>query len=124
MSATATWEHHREDHIVVMTIEGEIDLSNCDDLERSIRRACASDEDELVLDLSGVSFIDSSGLRALYRGSGNGTGVRLRNPPPLVRRLLEIAMPNSFVIDEVDDESPARTLVEPEAPAIEPNEPA
>ena len=44
---------------------GGLDLSNAKTLEGELRRAIGGDAPGVVLDLSGVAFIDSSGLRAL-----------------------------------------------------------
>ena len=48
------------------------------------------------LDFSGVSFMDSSGLRALLEGAGQPTGcgpVVIVNPSAQVRRVLDISIP-------------------------------
>ena len=44
---------------------GELDLSNAKTLEAELRRAIGGDAPGVVLDLSGVTFIDSAGLRVL-----------------------------------------------------------
>ncbi len=44
---------------------GELDLSNVKTLEAELRRAIGGEVPGVVLDLSGVSFIDSAGLRVL-----------------------------------------------------------
>lgn len=48
----------------------------------------------LVVDLAEVSFIDAQGIRALLtvaqRMWGAGGALALRNPAPIVRRLLEV----------------------------------
>jgi anti-sigma B factor antagonist len=50
---------------------------------------------DLVLDLSGVEFVDSSGLRVLIELHQNrsqaGGSLVLRTPSPAVRRLLEVS---------------------------------
>lgn len=50
--------------------------------------------DEIVVDLSDLSFCDSSGLTALIHAqrtaAEHGRRVVLRTPPPQVRRLLEM----------------------------------
>ncbi|SDO66627.1 carboxylate-amine ligase [Lentzea jiangxiensis] len=43
----------------------EVDLSNCDELERRCARAVAAGAEEVVLDLSEVTFFGSSGITAL-----------------------------------------------------------
>jgi anti-sigma B factor antagonist len=44
---------------------GELDVSNAKTLEGELRRAIGGDDPGVVLDLSAVTFIDSTGLRAL-----------------------------------------------------------
>jgi anti-anti-sigma factor len=75
-------------------LEGELDMATADDLSQLLRDARANDP--IVLDFSGVSFMDSSGLRALLEGAGlpNGSGsVVILNPPDQVRRVLDISIP-------------------------------
>ncbi len=56
--------HHEEDGWDVLAVTGEIDLATAPQFEREvseyIREGC-----RLCLDLSGVSFMDSTGLRVL-----------------------------------------------------------
>lgn len=61
--------------------------------------------DELILDLAGVEFMDSSGLGLLVHlrkdCAGRGVELRLRNLNPTVRRLFAITgMLPAFTIDE------------------------
>jgi anti-anti-sigma factor len=48
---------------LVISALGELDSSNAQTLEQELRLAIASDASELFLDLGGVRFIDSAGLR-------------------------------------------------------------
>lgn len=50
--------------ITVLTVTGEIDLTNADVLQRAVDRTSAN---SVVLDLSRVAYLDSSGIRALDR---------------------------------------------------------
>lgn len=79
-----------EDGRVLLTFAGDLDLSTLPDAERAVRDAEAAAPPVLQLDLSGLDFIDSSGVRlvlqaeARARGSGRrlavalGTGRSLR----------------------------------------------
>lgn len=51
---------------MVATLVGELDLPAADSAFDAIDRA-ARDAGELILDLSGLTFIDSSGLRLVVR---------------------------------------------------------
>ena len=79
-------------------LEGELDMATAGDLSE-VLRAAATDDDPLVLDFEGVSFMDSSGLRALLEGAGlpeEGGPVVIRNPTPQVRRVLDISIPGGI----------------------------
>ena len=49
----------------VIAPEGELDLAHLGDFRAALSDAAAEDETAVVVDLSGVTFIDSSGLGAL-----------------------------------------------------------
>jgi anti-anti-sigma factor len=74
--------------------EGDIDLAGGPLLETAIARCEESSAQPVVIDLGGVEFIDSSGLRSLLsasrRAAERGTSVVLRRPSSGVRRLLSI----------------------------------
>jgi anti-sigma B factor antagonist len=54
----------RDGSTAIVTASGEIDLSNVGDLRAAVTDAC-DDCDRLRLDLSGIEFIDSTGLGGL-----------------------------------------------------------
>ena len=80
-------------HLVV-TIAGEFDHLNSDELARGLAAALLPETSTLQIDASGVTFIDSSGLRSLLRfhRMAERSGVRVTIDPAsnIVRRLLEI----------------------------------
>ncbi|GAA2722430.1 STAS domain-containing protein [Cellulomonas aerilata] len=51
----------------VARMTGEVDLSNVEDLGRRLERSVSNRARGLVLDLSGVTYLDSTGLRLIYR---------------------------------------------------------
>ena len=64
---------------------------------QEVLHAAAYGDDPVVLDFSGVSFMDSSGLRALLRVGRLPTDcgpVVIKDPSPQVRRLLDISIPD------------------------------
>jgi anti-sigma B factor antagonist len=79
-----------------LSLTGELDLATVPDLERALSAACAEGARSVTLDLSGLAFIDSTGLKALLQGArlcvshGCEYGID-RNMSPPVKRLLEIA---------------------------------
>jgi len=82
-----------EDAIVVRAT-GEIDMSTVDVLRRELDTAHAEDATAL-LDLSGVTFIDSTGLHLLldasHRSAVSDWGFFVVRPSEAVRRLLDVS---------------------------------
>ena len=52
----------REGDSVTVVVAGEIDLSTADQLDAAIRRAEDAETNRIVVDLSAMSFVDSTGL--------------------------------------------------------------
>ena len=50
---------------VKLAPRGEMDLATADIVDRELQKAEASDARRIILDLSGVEFIDSTGLKVL-----------------------------------------------------------
>ena len=50
---------------MVVTVSGEVDLTNADELQRAVEE---TDAPAVVLDLTGLAYLDSSGIRAIDRG--------------------------------------------------------
>jgi anti-anti-sigma factor len=50
----------------VAEVRGEIDLSNADALGASIADALTNQELRLAIDLTGVTYVDSAGIRMLF----------------------------------------------------------
>lgn len=55
------------DGVIIVGMTGEIDMSNSSELRSVILEATPNDARGLVLDLSGVDYIDSAGIHLLYR---------------------------------------------------------
>lgn len=51
---------------VRLVVEGEVDLSNAEDVERAVLAAIDNDADGVTVDLTAVDYLDSAGLRILY----------------------------------------------------------
>jgi anti-anti-sigma factor len=59
-------EISERDEVLVLTVAGEIDLSNADQLRADVIDAIGSDHDKVALDLTGTSYLDSTGVRLLF----------------------------------------------------------
>jgi anti-sigma B factor antagonist len=78
-----------------LIVEGEVDLAAADELRDALLESAAAGTS--VVDASGVTFIDSTGLHVLLTAGRalNGTGpLVVRSPSRAVRRLLSIALPD------------------------------
>ena len=85
-----------EDGVARVEVSGELDLASAPELERELLAYVADPTcREIVLDLRAVTFIDSSGLRAVLVGSREATdaGRRLRVRPGTgqMLRVIELA---------------------------------
>lgn len=67
MPRLARVESVPDDQIPVARIEGEIDLSNADDLRQSLLELVGNAALGLVIDLSAVRYIDSAGVHMILR---------------------------------------------------------
>jgi anti-sigma B factor antagonist len=74
--------------------EGELDLATAEDLERELRRVESSDALSIVLDLSRLQFIDSTGVRLLIkadmRSRADSNRLTLLRGPKAVQRVFEL----------------------------------
>jgi anti-sigma B factor antagonist len=77
-----------------VSIVGELDLANVDQLEHELLRVEATDALTIILDLSGLTFVDSTGLRAILRAHARSRAdsnrLALLRGPTSVQRLFEI----------------------------------
>lgn len=85
----------RQDEMVWVRVTGEVDLCTAPELELSLTREIDAGS-KVLLDLSRVSFIDSSGLRAIAMAArmaqSNGSALELDSSlPDQARRVIEIS---------------------------------
>jgi anti-anti-sigma factor len=59
----------RHDDRYTLLLGGELDLASAPSIEDLTRELCADGASEIVLDLSGLVFIDSAGLEAILQAS-------------------------------------------------------
>ena len=91
--------------IAVIALRGEIDLAGLDDLQSAVEPHLAPGQ-TVVLDLSGVTFADSTLLKVLVQARGKaddiGGALLVRNPSDEVRHLLSLGDLDDIVHAEVD----------------------
>jgi anti-sigma B factor antagonist len=73
----------------VISVVGELDSVTSEALTSAAQDAVDHGATELVLDLSGVEFMDSSGISALI-STRTIASITLRHPSPAVTRLVDI----------------------------------
>lgn len=76
--------------VMVVSVAGELDVSTARDLEAAVEEACVTKPAELLFDLSELRFMDSAGIAVLLGATRKVPTVRLREPSPAVRRVLEM----------------------------------
>jgi anti-anti-sigma factor len=54
-------------HVIALT--GELDLATAPEVEGELKRVEATDASAIILDLSGLTFMDSTGVRFILRAS-------------------------------------------------------
>ena len=91
--------------MAVVALSGEIDMAGLDDLQSAIESHLAPGQ-TVVLDLSDVTFADSTILRVLTQARGKahdvGGALLVRNPSDQVRQVLSIGNLDDLVNAEVD----------------------
>jgi anti-sigma B factor antagonist len=98
----------REDgHVTIMSVQGDLVIGEPEaTFKRTVTRLLEEGKVNLLVDLSEVGFLDSSGLGALVRAMTNsqkeGGQTKLLNAGPQVRRLLEMTKLDS-VFEIYDD---------------------
>jgi anti-sigma B factor antagonist len=80
---------------------GELDLAAGKTLDAELRRIEASDVDRIIIDLSGLDFIDSSGIQVLMeaeaRSRQDSNRVRFLHGRGQVARILELIQADSVL---------------------------
>jgi anti-sigma B factor antagonist len=83
-----------DDQGTVLELAGELDLESTPELDRQLRELDGTNLGRLLIDLSGLEFMDSTGLAAMVRAQRsareNGHRLALRPGPSQVQRLFEL----------------------------------
>jgi len=99
-----------DDGLVEITAAGELDLATSALLREAVDVCCERDGVRVVIvDVRDVSFVDSTGLRALWhareRAQGVGAELILRSPSPAVQHLLKITkLSGVFAVTDPQDD--------------------
>jgi anti-sigma B factor antagonist len=74
----------------LVTVSGELDISNAASLEATVASITAESPERLIFDLSGLRFMDSAGIAVLIGAAAKVNVVQLRDPSPIVRRVVQM----------------------------------
>jgi anti-anti-sigma factor len=98
--AISIWKPAR--NLVVAALAGEMDMANASELERTLDGAGALGPFRLIIDLSELTFIDSTGIKALAwvanQVQERGETMLLASPTAEVARILEIVSLNESIV--------------------------
>lgn len=110
---------NRQDGVTILDVEGVIKLGeSAEFFARTLDRALEEEEGNVLVDFSGINYIDSTGIGELvgYLGRFRDLGRKLIlvNPSEKIRKLLAIAqLDKLFTIYDDLDEALAGESVEP-----------
>ena len=98
----------RRDGLAHVVLRGELDLSTVEKVEQELDAVQAGEDKLLVLDLSGLTFLDSTGLRLMVtadqRAQKEGRRLVIVKGPEPVQRVFSITKLDE-TLDIVDDVS-------------------
>ena len=97
------FERTELDGLPVLMVSGEIDLAVAGHFARELDLLVGDAEGDALVNLAGVGFIDSSGVRELLKAEqaagGEGRGLVLLDPSGPCRRVLEVSgVLNEFTV--------------------------
>lgn len=83
-------EVREESGIPVIRLPRELDMCSARQVRSAIDAALGSGTERLIFDATPVEFMDSSGIALLVSATNQMQEVEVRNPSPIVRRLIEL----------------------------------
>ena len=97
----------RESDAIVIYVSGDIDIAACERL-RDVIEPNMGPQQTIILDLSGVKFMDSSSLPILVQARGaltsDGGSLKLRNPSLAADHLLTLVGAESLLDDDANEQ--------------------
>jgi anti-sigma B factor antagonist len=84
----------QHNEVSVVAVAGELDAARAPELENAVAKLLSGGRSQLVIDLSGTKFVDSSGLatlvRLLKRTRSGGGALGLCGLQPPVRKVFDL----------------------------------
>jgi anti-sigma B factor antagonist len=104
----------RDEGSTVVSLAGELDLYNAHEVRETLLECCAETPTRLIVDLSGVKFIDSTALGVLIEARTrmqNRRGFLLAAPGLETKRALEISgLDRHFAVHDSVDSARAASI--------------
>lgn len=104
----------REGGAIVVILAGELDLYNANDVRAALLAACAEAPERLIVDVAGVTFIDSTALGVLIEARSRMTERKafiIAAPGMETKRALEISgLDRHFTVHESVEQAIAADL--------------
>jgi anti-sigma B factor antagonist len=103
------YELRQEGQVTVVVLTGDLDVSSAPLLRDLLQQLIDEGQNQFLLDLSGVGFIDSSGLgifvNAYKKTRSAGGAVRLFNPQESVRKVFSLTQTDKVfpIYDSLED---------------------
>ncbi len=73
----------------VVRLCGEVDISNATEIGAELERIVGTGTRRLVVDMSALEFMDSSGIAMLLHAAARVDSISVRTPSTVVRRIIE-----------------------------------
>ena len=110
-------EEQRENNITILKLEGELDVYTSPKLKEKIVTLISAERPFVVLDLEGLSYMDSTGLGVMAAGlkrvRENDGNIVLVSPRKIIQKILEITnMDVSLKIYQSSEEAIAKLAIE------------
>ena len=81
--------------VSLVTVAGRVDSATAPDFEKALQSLIQANRNQIVLDLNGVDYMSSAGIRgmvsSLKAAKGGGGDLRLAQPSTRVKEVLELA---------------------------------
>jgi anti-anti-sigma factor len=92
-----------------VALQGRLDTNTYAELDRQLAPILASDIDSLVLDLAGLEYISSAGVRSIFKArkalAARQGKVLVLNPQPQIRKVFDVvkAVPLNEIFTSVEE---------------------
>lgn len=81
-----------------LKVVGELDIASAAPIRAAIDTIVALQPERVVIDLTGLTFIDSSGLSLFLILAHGVAKVELHNPSPMVRKIIDVTGLSSLFV--------------------------